>query len=161
MVPVAYSVNYYAALEKTMGANTLDSFIRFYLFPGVYHCGGGQGPFTRDLLTPLTYWVEQGIAPGALIAAHIPQNPQNFGPGSMQEAAHAPTADMTRPVYPYPFTARYIGSGDINDARNFVQGAPMKIPADIYKWFGTSLYTPGYEKVCTGKGTTFDCSTSR
>jgi len=161
MVPVAYSLNYYSGLEKTMGPKALEPFLRFYLFPGVYHCGGGQGPFTRDFLVPLTYWVEQGIAPGAIMAVHTPQNPRNFGPGSMQEAGPAPIPDMTRPIYPFPYTSRYTGTGSINDAANFVQGPPMKVPAEIYTWFGASLYTPGYQRWCTGTGTTFDCKNSR
>jgi feruloyl esterase len=161
MVPVAYSLNYYAALERTMGSKALDSFLRFYLFPGVYHCGGGQGPSTRDFLVPLTYWVEQGIAPGAIMAVHRPERPDNFGPGSMQETGPPPPPDRTRPVYPYPYTAKYIGAGDINDAANFVQGPQMKVPSNIYNWLGTTLYKPDYEKLCTGSGTTLDCKSAR
>ena len=155
MVPTAYSLNYYAALQKTLGQKKLDGFVRFYLLPGVYHCGGGQGPGIRDFLPPLTAWVEQGIAPGALNAVHTPQSPRNLGPGSMQEAGPPPALDMTRPVYPYPYTAKYVGTGDIHDAANFVQGPPMKVPDSIYKWFGSELYKPNYLKECTGKGTTF------
>ena len=161
MVPVAYSLNYYSALEKTMGPKAVDSFLRFYLFPGVYHCGGGQGPFTRDFLLPLTFWVEQGIAPGAINAIHIPQSQQNFGPGSMQEAGHESVPDMTRPVYPYPYTAKYIGTGNISDGSNFMQGPAMNVPNDTYNWLGAGLYTPDYEKLCTGHGTTFECRKAR
>ncbi len=159
MVPTAYSLNYYAALEKTLGQKAVDSFMRFYLFPGVYHCGGGQGPGIRDFLAPLTAWVEQGIAPGALVATHIPQRANNLGPGSAAQTVAEP--DMTRPVYPYPYTAKYTGTGSITDAANFVQGPPMKVPASIYNWLGSSLYTPDYEKDCVGKGTTFECKNAR
>jgi feruloyl esterase len=159
MVPTAYSLNYYAALQKTLGQETVDGFVRFYLFPGVYHCGGGQGPGIRDFLAPLTLWVEQGIAPGALYAAHIPQSPKNLGPDFAQQSAAAP--DLTRPIYPYPYTSKYIGTGSINDAANFVQGPPMKVPDYIYHWFGSSLYTPSYLKECTGQGTKLDCKDLR
>jgi feruloyl esterase len=159
MVPTAYSLNYYAALQKTLGQKTVDSFVRFYLFPGVYHCGGGQGPGIRDFLAPLTLWVEQGIAPDALNAAHVPQSPNNLGPGSSAQTNNAP--DMTRPIYPYPYTSKYTGKGDIHDAANFVKGPPMVVPDYIYHWFGSSLYTPDYLKDCTGVGTTFECKNSR
>jgi feruloyl esterase len=159
MVPTAYSLNYYAALQKTLGQETVDSFVRFYLFPGVYHCGGGQGPGIRDFLAPLTLWVEQGIAPGALDAFHVAQSPNNLGPGSMPQTAAVP--DMTRPVYPYPFTSKYVGTGSSNDAVNFVQGPPMKVPDYIYHWFGSSLYAPNYLKECTGVGTRFECKSVR
>jgi feruloyl esterase len=160
MVPPAYSLNYYAGLERSMGKEAMESSVRFYLFPGVYHCGGGQGPFPPDLLAPLTRWVELGIAPGAILAVHIPQSLRYSGPDSAQQSGQAVTPDMTRPVYPYPYTAKYSGSGDINDAANYVQGPPMKVPSDIYNWLGASFYTPGYEKWCTGKGTTFVCKDS-
>ncbi len=35
-----------------MGASTVSKFYRLYMFPGVYHCGGGYGPNVFDLLTP-------------------------------------------------------------------------------------------------------------
>jgi hypothetical protein len=161
MVPTAYSLNYYAALQKQMGIEAADRFVRFYLFPGVYHCGGGEGPSTRDFLVPLIAWVERGVAPGAIVAVHTPQNPRNFGPGSMQESATPPVPDMTRPVYPYPYTAKYTGTGSIKDAANFVQGPAMQVPKDIYNWFGASFFTPGYQKWCTGIGTAFNCKNSR
>jgi hypothetical protein len=157
MVPPAYSLNYYAALEKSMEKAALEHSIRFYLFPGVYHCGGGQGPFPTDLLAPLTQWVEQGIAPGAVLAVHYPQALRYSGPGSIQQTGKSGTPDLTRPVYPFPYTAKYKGTGDINDAANYEQGPPMKTPASIYNWLGASLYTSGYEKWCKGTGTTFEC----
>lgn len=155
MVPTAYSLNYYAALQKTLGQKTLNGFVRFYLFPGVYHCGGGQGPGIRDFLAPLTAWVEQGIAPSVLTAVHTPQSPRNLGPGSTPESGQPPAPDMTRPVYPYPYTAKYKGTGDFHDAANFVQGPPMKVPDSIYRWFGSDLYKADYLKECTGVGATF------
>lgn len=163
MVPTAYSVNYYAALEKTMGAQALPSFLRFYLFPGVYHCGGGEGPSpsVTDFLLPLMRWVEHGQAPEALIARHVPQGADNFGADSINKTEGSLGADRSRPVYPYPFTARYVGRGSIDDAASFTQGPAMQIPASTYQWMGASFYTPGYEKWCTGKGTSFTCTDHR
>jgi feruloyl esterase len=161
MVPPAYSVNFFAGMQRVMGEETLNSAVRFYLFPGVYHCGGGQGPAPHDLLTPLISWVERGIAPGAIVAEHQPQSLTNFGPGSTHTTGPPPPPDRTRPVYPYPYTSKYIGTGSIDDAANFVQGPAMKVPANVYKWFGADFYTPRYEKWCSGTGTTFDCKDSQ
>jgi feruloyl esterase len=54
----------------------------------------------------LEQWVEKGSAPAAIIAAKY----------NAEDKQH-PT--MTRPLCAYPQTARYEGSGDINDAANF------------------------------------------
>jgi feruloyl esterase len=67
------TIAYYTAMQKLMGADAVVRFARLYLFPGGYHCGGGEGPFNMDLLTPIMLWTEQGIAPGAIIASHVDQ----------------------------------------------------------------------------------------
>jgi len=154
----AQSIIYYTALQKLMGAKAVDEFVRFYLLPGVYHCGGGEGPAIRDFLTPLMLWVENGIAPGALLATHIP-GARPFGPPPADYVP--PPPDLTRPIYPYPFIAQYTGEGSTKDAANFVQGPARPAPADLFNWFGAGFYTPGYEKWCTGSGTTFECKNSR
>lgn len=59
------TIAYYSAVQSYMGAEA-KGFIRLYLFPGMYHCGGGEGPSKVDLLTPIMTWVESGKAPDAL-----------------------------------------------------------------------------------------------
>ncbi|WP_411147116.1 tannase/feruloyl esterase family alpha/beta hydrolase [Streptomyces sp. A30] len=44
---------YYDAMRTTMGARAVDRFAKLYLFPGVAHCSGGEGPNTFDALTPV------------------------------------------------------------------------------------------------------------
>jgi Tannase and feruloyl esterase len=46
-----------------MGQSAADTVYRLYLFPGAYHCGGGGGPATFDLLSPLIAWTETGTPP--------------------------------------------------------------------------------------------------
>jgi feruloyl esterase len=173
----AHAVLYYTALRNLMGAKTTDGFVRFYVLPGVYHCGGGDGPVISDLLAPLMLWVERGIAPGALPGVHIPrpapgtgpgaQGPGNFGSaGGMAAGGARPPAapaapDLTRPIYPYPYIAKYTANGDIKEAGNFVQGPARPAPTTLSNWFGSRFYTPHYEKWCTGNGAAFDCKTSR
>ncbi|MEZ2222827.1 tannase/feruloyl esterase family alpha/beta hydrolase [Rhizobium sp. RCC_161_2] len=45
-----------------------DQFTRLYLFPGIYHCDGGEGPNKIDLLTSMLNWVEKGTAPQEIVA---------------------------------------------------------------------------------------------
>ena len=83
-----------------------EDFVRLFLLPNVGHCGGGAagGPNTWDLITPLEQWVEDGVAPGEIIASRV-----NGG-----------VVTRTRPICAYPNVARYVGSGSIDDAANFV-----------------------------------------
>ena len=197
----AHAILYYTALQKTMGVKTVDQFVRFYVLPGVGHCGGGDGPSIRDFLTPMQLWVERGIAPGALPGAHTPQQPRaqgtraqgapgamapggvpggdpgGMGPGGMPgmggdmggmagmggppQSGPPAKPDLTRPIYPYPYLARYIGTGDIKDAANYVQGPAAPAPPEVFRWFGANFYTPHYEKWCTGSGAILTCKDTK
>jgi feruloyl esterase len=42
----------------------------------------------------------------------------------------------TRPVFAYPLVARYTGTGDINDATNFVAATPEHPSQDRFPWLG-------------------------
>ena len=64
------TIAYYTIMNKVMGADAVKSFARLYLFPGGYHCGGGEGPFDFDLTSAIMSWVENGSAPFMLIATH-------------------------------------------------------------------------------------------
>ena len=138
------SIAYYEAMQHTMGQQRVKEFARLYLFPGGYHCGGGDGPFNMDLLTPIMQWVETGAAPNQIIASHTSQP---NGP-----------IDRTRPVFPYPQQAKYTGSGSINDAANFTSKNAAALPANRLEWLGSGFYTPGYETWCTVKDKVATCS---
>ena len=105
----------------------IDDFYRLFLVPGMGHCSGGIGPNSfgngflsartdaeHDLLSALEVWVEHDTAPEKLI-----------GTGT---AVNDPTATLTRPLCPYPQTARHLGSGDPNDADNFECALPADAP---------------------------------
>lgn len=55
--------------QRTAAANGArwDNASRFYMMPGLGHCGGGNAFDQFDLLDPLTQWVEQGKAPEGLV----------------------------------------------------------------------------------------------
>jgi len=163
----AHAVLYYTALQKVMGEKQVNGFVRFYALPGVNHCGGGDGPVISDLLAPLMVWVERGIAPGALAGVHIPRPAGGGGPGGPSDptnlaAAQPVTADLTRPIYPYPSRAKYVGTGNVRDAASFVEGPAQPVSAGLSEeWFGSSFYSPQPEKWCTALGVTLQCKESR
>jgi feruloyl esterase len=175
------TVAYYTGMQRIMGAAAVSKFSRLYLFPGGYHCGGGEGPLDFDVLAPLMAWVERSVAPEALIAAHspgrggpggpppgagragLPPGGDNMGPrsggGPMGSPATKP--DRTRPVYPYPFTAKYSGAGSIDDAANFVAGPAQAVPGEALQWRGSGFYSARYEAWCSAKGKVMACQSSR
>jgi hypothetical protein len=110
------TVNYYKSVVAKMGAKPAEDFVKLYMVPGMRHCAGGPGPdsFGASPGTPqadsgnsmsrtLESWVENGTAPGKIIAAKY-------------EGDHVVS---TRPLCPYPQVAHYSGSGSTNDAVNF------------------------------------------
>jgi Tannase and feruloyl esterase len=66
--PPTATIDYYQQVVHYAGGFAQSqSFSRFYLVPGGYHClGGGSPDVTGDLLTPLMQWVEHGQAPGTV-----------------------------------------------------------------------------------------------
>ena len=146
------SIAYYTAMNRVMGDAAVQKFTRLYLFPGGYHCNGGEGPFNFDVLSAIMAWVERGTAPFAIEASH--QNGQAPSPAS------APKVDRTRPVYPYPLTVKYSGSGSIDEATNFSAGPAKSAPASRLQWMGSSFYTPHYELWCVGAGPSMTCKSN-
>ncbi|PWT86333.1 MAG: hypothetical protein C5B57_01285 [Blastocatellia bacterium] len=104
------SIGYYEAVTNTMGGRkATEDFFRLFLIPGVHHCAGGPGLTDFDALTLLENWVEKGQAPDVLIARST-----NGG------------VERSRPIYPYPMLARYLGSGDPKQAASFTPVEPSK-----------------------------------
>ena len=139
------TLEYYHAMRDTMGADVQDSFVRMYLLPGVYHCGGGEGPDTADLLTPIMNWVETSVAPTTVVASQL----------------SGTTVTRTRPLYPYPSVARYNGGGaDANSYTSFHAITPADVTdaSDDYDWIGHRLYSHGYQASCIANGTSLVCT---
>ncbi|HEY3974810.1 MAG TPA: tannase/feruloyl esterase family alpha/beta hydrolase [Candidatus Sulfotelmatobacter sp.] len=119
------SINYYQSVIAKMGRPDADSFMRLYMVPGMQHCDSGPGPDSFGQVGRMTFedsqhsvaaslerWVEKDTAPGTIVASKY-----------SADAEHKTT--MTRPLCPYPQAAKYKGSGDTNNAANFVC-APAK-----------------------------------
>lgn len=100
-----YTINYYNSIASQNGAT--QTFAKLYLVPNMGHCSGGPAPDQFDMLTPLVNWVENGVAPGTIVAS---------GTGFTK----APTT-RTHPLCAYPKIAKYTGpaGGDIGSASNF------------------------------------------
>jgi feruloyl esterase len=96
-------VNYYENVIKTVG-DTAKAGYRLYLVPGMNHCGGGDGATNFEMVGAMEQWVEKGEAPDQILASHRLEG----------------SVDFTRPLCPYPQSARYSGSGSDEEAANFV-----------------------------------------
>jgi Tannase and feruloyl esterase len=165
------TVAYYQAMQKQLGADTVEKSARLYLFPGGAHCGGGEGPFDVDLMSAMMAWVEDNQSPGVLIASHSPipaGRPSGAPPGPPPPGAHLPPSpgptavskpDRTRPVYPYPQVARYTGHGGIDDAASFTAGAGPAWPVND-SWYGTPFFSGHDHLWCDARANHFDCRAS-
>lgn len=102
IIPPAGSQKYYeAVLEHDPEAH---DYFKYFDAPGLGHCFGGKGPYPTTSFADLVAWVEEGRVPET-ISAKGPPNTKG---------------EVTRrPLCTYPLVARYVGTGDQNDPRNF------------------------------------------
>jgi len=130
--PGSSTINYYNAISASMGSHEADGFVRLYMAPGMQHCYGGPGPnffgqfdlsvfggnsqqvsipmdSQHNVSRALEQWVEEGDAPDAIIATKY-----------VNDLDPAQGVKMTRPLCPYPQIAKYKGTGNSNDASNFL-----------------------------------------
>jgi len=98
------TLGYYERMSRDNGGREIvENWSRFYLVPGMSHCGGGPATLDQfDLLTAVVDWVEKGAAPDSVKATG------RAFPG------------RSRPLCAYPKYARYKGQGDPQDASSFV-----------------------------------------
>jgi pimeloyl-ACP methyl ester carboxylesterase len=98
------SIAYYRRQVANFGQARLDSFMRFYVVPGLGH---GFGVFNAkfDSLGALREWVENGKAPVGLTAL---------------DGNQGPTANRTRPLCEFPKWPKFTGApGGENSAASF------------------------------------------
>lgn len=100
-IPPRMATVYYNDVVKIMGEETGD-FFRLFMIPDFGMCAGTY-PGVFDGLGAVRRWREEGIAPDQIITSYS-------AGGKVYKR---------RPACPYPQTAIYKGSGDINDAANF------------------------------------------
>ena len=127
-IPALNTINYFESVLTRLGRRDTDSFLRLFMAPGMSHCGGGPGPNAfgqagtevpddpdHNVYRALEQWVERGVAPERLTAIKY-NDDRNPAQG----------VKMTRPLCAYPKLAKYKGSGDSNDAVNFVCASTLK-----------------------------------
>jgi hypothetical protein len=95
------------------------------MVPGMQHCSGGAAPNSfgqggppqgdpRDnIAASLERWVEEGVAPGPIVAT-LYKTGTNPASGIVR----------TRPLCPYPQVAQWTGTGSTDEAANFTCVAP-------------------------------------
>jgi hypothetical protein len=115
------NVNFYTRVIAAMGEKAANDFSRLYIVPKMGHCGGGPEPndfgqtvrpgadAKHSMLAALEAWVEEGIAPSAIVAT-------KYGTDAIPSSG----IEKTRPLCPWPAEAEYVGRGDINDAASYV-----------------------------------------
>jgi feruloyl esterase len=115
-------VDYTNKITARYGQDKTDDFFRFFLLPGMGHCGGGGGfshiggatgapvkdDVDHDMVKALDRWVTKKEAPSLFIGAKV--------------QGGKPVA--TRPICRYPLEARYLGKGSTNEAANFACRMP-------------------------------------
>jgi len=131
LVPFQDALNYYDRVvqdqqsrlphsNKQQALVKTQDFFRYFLVPGMSHCGAGpglhdfgqgmqiNGPLdsSHDLLTALVSWVEQGKAPDSLVASTYVDDKASKG------------IRFQRPICPYPEFPDYIG-GDWKSASSY------------------------------------------
>lgn len=119
------SLDYFAKVKALLGTQRTDDSLRLYMVPGMLHCRGGDGvdqfggsadplpvgDVQHDLLTAMTRWVEDGVAPQALTASRLQDG----------------RVVRQRPLCPHPQSARYVG-GDPDSAASFrCEATPQRI----------------------------------
>jgi feruloyl esterase len=100
-VPATNSIEYFEQVQEVTG-NTGD-FYKFYLVPGGFHGSQGVGATNVPWLNTIVDWVENGNAPGELVATREKNGKTVF----------------SRKICPYPLRGAYKGSGDETSADNF------------------------------------------
>jgi feruloyl esterase len=102
------TINYYESVASTTSPaqshegqiGHARSFARLFMVPGMWHCAGGPGPNTFDMLPALENWVENGQAPDSVLGTNT-------------------ASGLTRPLCAYPNVATYDGVGNPAKASSF------------------------------------------
>jgi feruloyl esterase len=112
LIPAEGTVDYYKRVQQTMGGpEKTAQFARLFLAPGVDHGFRGPGATPVGLTEAIVRWVEEGQAPDKL---------------NSERRDSSGKVIRTRPLFPYPQTAKYKGAGSTDEAENFVSQSPAR-----------------------------------
>jgi hypothetical protein len=121
------TIDWYAqVVDKAKGLANTQAFARLFKVPSGNHGQASAGvPYSMETLSSLIDWVENGTAPVQLDAV-----------------AKDSGGNVTRtyPVFAYPARAKYVGSGSVADAANWVSATPSPLPDDHFDWLGDNKH---------------------
>lgn len=119
-IPAQTSIDYFESVLRTLGKEETEASLRFYLVPGMQHCGRGpgandfgqdvtqpRGDAKHDVATALEEWVENDHVPSILTATKFVDDDRAKG------------VQFTRPLCAYPLYPEYKGTGDTSEAKDF------------------------------------------
>src|SRR5262245_42749604 len=110
LIPAAGTIDYYKRVQKQMGGPAATAqFARLFLAPGVDHGFRGAGATPIGVSEAVLRWVEESQAPEKLLA---------------EKRDSSGKVIRSRPLFPFPDTAKYAGNGSSDDAANFVSQTP-------------------------------------
>ena len=113
LIPHRQSIHYYNDAIETFGSlDDVKPWFRFFVAPGVGHCGGGPGPQPENLFNVLVNWVENGVVPDSIASS----NTAGRGGGGVTRS---------RPLCSWPQEAIFHG-GDPNVATNWHCGGNIE-----------------------------------
>jgi hypothetical protein len=101
-------IEYFQSVQKKMGVEKTNEFVRLFTAPGVDHVGTGA-PGNVDMLAALEEWVERGAAPTNLTVIEQP-NVAPFG------------TRRSRPLCEWPLTPKHTGKGNPGVAASWACG---------------------------------------
>ncbi len=112
IIPPDMSIDYYERMVNRFGGiEKTQEFARFFLFPGMDHCGLVQGPGATqsgfDLLTALENWVERDTAPETVLLTKFDKDKKPV---------------WTRPSCAYPQVSLFNGKGDASSPDSYQCG---------------------------------------
>lgn len=125
------TIAYYQGVGAKLGRDETLSFAKLFLFPGLYHCGGGDGYSQFDVLSAIIDWVENKRAPETILAAQIPE--RKGPPGPPPGGPHANPAPLPDPDQP-ALKTREIKAYALEEK-------PQRI-----EWEGADLIGPGFQR---------------
>lgn len=163
-IPTISSIAYYQAVVKAMGGiASTQQFARYYLLPGVGHCGSGA-PDTYAGLSSVVSWTETGKASTALTATEYSSSSGPGGPppggGSGSDLTDAipalgepasGTVVRSDTLFPYPELPAYKGYGNVDDASSYTGEVSTALLKPV-RWLGKFGTTVMW---CNSNGT--DC----
>src|SRR5258708_25182926 len=94
LIPFQQNIYYYnEVVDAYGGPDNVSDWYRFFLAPGVTHCGGGVGPQASNqlLFDTMVNWRENGVVPTSILATNTTRG----------------GVTRTRPLCPLPQTAIY------------------------------------------------------